>query len=116
MPESTSVAWLLGAALLSSVAGMGWLALAMQVHARQVWGAPVAPATARTLRVLGALGLAVALMLCLAADHATMAALVWVMGLAGAALVVAFTLAWRAQWLRVLAPWVRVAAPAGARR
>ena len=54
MPESTSVAWLLGAALLSSVAGMGWLALAMQVHARQVWGVAPAPGTARVLRVLGA--------------------------------------------------------------
>ena len=107
MPEPVSAGWLLGAALVSSVVGMGWLALAMQAHALQVWGATVSLATVRMLRVLGASGLAVALSLCLAADHASMAVLVWVMALAGAALLVAFTLAWRAHWLRVLAPWVR---------
>jgi hypothetical protein len=36
-----------------------------------------------------------------------MAALVWVMGLAAAALAVAFTLTWRPRWLMVLMPWVR---------
>ncbi len=90
MPEPVSAGWLLGAAP-SSVAGMGWLALAMQVHARQVWGAAVSPGTATVLRVFGASGLVAALLLCLAADHASMAALVWVMALAGAALLVAFT-------------------------
>ncbi|WP_420884945.1 DUF3325 family protein [Achromobacter piechaudii] len=38
-------------------------------------------------------------------DHASMATLVWVMSLAVAAASVAFTLAWRARWLRALA-WV----------
>jgi len=113
MPEPVSAGWLLGAALVSSVAGMGWLALAMQAHALQVWGAMVSPATVRVLRVLGASGLVVALLLCLAADHASMAALVWVMALAGAALLVAFTLAWRAHWLRALAPWVRAGTSPG---
>jgi hypothetical protein len=35
-----------------------------------------------------------------------MAVLVWVMSSTGASLLVAFTLAWRPRWLRVLAPWV----------
>lgn len=107
MHESASAAWLLGAALLAGVAGMGWLALAMPTHAQQVWGAAASPATARILRVLGALGLVAALALCLVVDHASMAVLVWVMALAGAALVVALTLAWRARWLGLLAPWVQ---------
>lgn len=96
---------LLSLALLASLIGMGWLALAMEVHWTQV--RPEAPfrSAARRLRFLGALGLGVALALCLAADHASMAALVWVMAMAGAALAVAFTLAWRPGWLRALA-WV----------
>lgn len=107
MPESGHSAVLLAAALAACVAGMGWLALAMPAHAQQVWGRAVTPATARVLRVLGALGLLSALALCLAVDHASMAALVWVMATAGAAFLVAFILAWRARWLGVLAPWVR---------
>ena len=39
-----------------------------------------------------------------------MAALVWVMALAAAALVVAFTLSWRPRWLAPLVAWVRPAA------
>lgn len=99
-------ALLLVAALAACVAGMGWLALAMDGHWTQACGtAPRRPATARRLRVLGWLALAAALALCLAVDHASMAVLVWVMALAAAALTVAFTLAWRAHWLRVLLPW-----------
>lgn len=107
MHEPSDSAWLLAAALAAALAGMGWLALAMEVHARQVWGRALAPAGVRALRVLGWLGLAAALALCLAADHPSMAALVWVMALAGGAAGVAFVLAWRARWLGVLAPWVR---------
>lgn len=107
MPEPTHGGWLLAAALLACLAGMGWLALAMDAHARQVWGRALAAGSAKLLRVLGALALAAGLVLCLAVDHASMAVLVWVMALAGAALAVAFTLAWRARWLALLAPWVR---------
>lgn len=107
MHESAHPALLLAAALAACVAGMGWLALAMPAHAQQVWRTAVAPATARGLRLLGALALMTALVLCLAVDHASMAVLVWVMALAAAALLIAFTLAWRAHWLGVLAPWVR---------
>jgi urea transporter len=93
-------------ALLVSLAGMGWLALSMPVHAQQVWGRMLAARTARGVRALGASGLAVSLALCLGADHASMAALVWIMSLAAAALTIAFTLAWRSHWLGLLLPWV----------
>ena len=65
------------------------------------------PTTLKWLRWLGSAALLAAFALCLAADHATMAVLVWCMALAGAALIVAFTLSWRPQWLRLLAPWIR---------
>lgn len=99
-------ALMLLAALLAAVAGMGWLALAMQVHWEQACGdVPCAPRNRACLRVLGGGGLTASLALCLAVDHASMATLVWVMSLAVAAASVAFTLAWRARWLRALA-WV----------
>jgi len=100
-------ALLLAAALAANVIGLGWLALSMDVHWEQVRGAePLRRATVRTLRWLGAAGLAAALALCLAVDHASMASLVWFMALAGAALAVAFTLSWRPRALGVLVAWV----------
>lgn len=107
MHEPVMAALLLLAALLASVAGMGWLALSMPVHALQVWGAALPANAARMLRAAGALALFAALVLCLVVDHATMASLVWVMGLTAAAVGVAATLAWRPRWLGLLAPWVR---------
>jgi len=99
---------LLAAALLLSTCGLGWLALAMDVHWQQVRGDPVAGRGAvRLLRALGAAALLLALGLCLRADHATMAVLVWVMALAGSALLIAFSLSWRPRWLRPLVAWVR---------
>jgi hypothetical protein len=101
-------ALLLLAAYAANVFGMGWFALGLDVHWRQVHGdAPRTPATVRRLRLLGALGLFASLALCVAVDHATMASLVWIMALAAAALTIAFTLTWRAHWLRVLAPRLR---------
>lgn len=113
MLDANMTALLLLAALLACVAGMAWLALAMDVHWAQVQtrtGAcpPLSVPGMWRLRVLGVLGLGSALMLCLAADHASMAALVWVMALAVAALLVALTLSWRPHWLRALA-WVGAA-------
>lgn len=110
MPEPMVAAGLLLAALLASLAGMGWLALSMPPHAQQAWGRVPAPATLRLLRWLGAVAIVIALALCLRVDHATMAVLVWMMTLTAAALSVAFTLAWRPRRLRWIAPWVRVAA------
>lgn len=95
----------LGAAAAAALAGMGWLALAMEVHWEQAFGpGGLAPARSRLLRALGVLGLAVALALCLAVDHASMAVLVWVMALAAAALTVAMALSRRPHWLRPLVP------------
>lgn len=83
-------------AFVASVAGLAWLALAMDTHWAQVCGAaPQRRATVLALRVLGTAAIGLSLVLCLRVDHASMAALVWVMGLAASALTVAFTLAWR---------------------
>ncbi len=93
---------LLATAALSSLVGMGWLALAMDVHWRQAChGAPDARRS-KVLRVLGALALTTSLALCLAVDHVSMASLVWVMCLAAAALTVAFTLTRKPRLLAVL--------------
>jgi hypothetical protein len=98
---------LLTAAYLSCVLGLAWLALAMEPHWQQVRATqPLPAATALTLRVLGGLGLLASLVLCLLADHITMAPLVWVMALAGGALTVALVLAWRPRLLAPLLAWV----------
>ncbi|MFT4101504.1 MAG: DUF3325 domain-containing protein [Burkholderiaceae bacterium] len=97
--------WSLLGAVIAGVAGMGWLALAMDVHWQQVRGQASSRGTALRLRGLGVLGLAVSLALCLRTDHASMAALVWVMVVTASALAVTLALAWRPRWLRALA-WV----------
>jgi hypothetical protein len=99
-----SEALLLSLAALSAFAGMAWLALSMEVHWQQVTGAVLALSQVRRrgLRLAGALGLLVSLLLCLMADHATMAALVWVMLLALSAFVVSMLLSSRPQALRGL--------------
>lgn len=99
---------LLAFALVANTAGLAWLALAMDTHWKQVRGTQKpAPRIARRLRLLGASALLLSLVLCLLADHATMASLVWVMALAAAALAVAFTLTWRPRLLAPLVAWVR---------
>lgn len=91
-------------AVAANFAGLGWLALAMDVHWEQVFGPrPASPGVVKRLRVLGVAGLAASLALCLRVDHASMAFLVWFMTLAGSALAIAFTLSWRARWLGLLA-------------
>lgn len=111
MPEHAASGWLLMAALLAAVVGMGWLALSMPVHAAQAWGRAPGHVVLQSLRWSGAIGVIAALVLCLRADHASMAVLVWVMALSGAALLTAFLLASRPRWLRLLAPWVRAPGP-----
>lgn len=97
---------LLLAALLACVAGMGWLALSMDVHWAQVRaGVPRPPALVTTLRGMGAAALAVSLALCLVVDSASIAVLVWCMALAGSVLTVALTLTWRASVLGMLVFW-----------
>lgn len=97
--------WLTAAAALS-LAGMGWLALAMEVHWGQVMHRPseAAPRTRQVLRALGMLALPLSLLACLMADRPSMAVLVWVMLLAGSAAAIAMTLARRPQVLRALWP------------
>lgn len=58
-------------------------------------------------RGLGGFSLFTSLLLCLQADHASMAVLVWFMTLAGAALSIAFALTWQARWLKLLVFWIR---------
>lgn len=95
-------------ALLACVFGFAWLALAMEPHWRQVRGdAPISRHVVTVLRVLGAAALLVSLLLCLQVDHASMASLVWVMALAAAALIIAFTLAYRPRSLAWLVAWAR---------
>jgi len=109
VPEAalTKTLLLVLAQLLCTV-GTAWLALAMDVHWQQVRNdaAPPRRGTARALRVLGTGALLAALLICLRADHASMAALVWVMALAASALAVAFTLSWRPRLLAGLVAWV----------
>jgi hypothetical protein len=95
-------AWLLAAAYACTVSGMASCALAMDVHWRQVSGqSRLTAAAVRRLRVRGALALAGSLMFCLAADHLSIAALVWVMMLSSSAVLLAFTLAYRPRALRL---------------
>ncbi len=101
-------------ALVANVAGLAWLALSMDVHWEQVRG-PVPPERGAVvlLRWLGAAVVAASLAVCLAADHGSMASLVWFMVLAGSALTIAFTLSWKPRLLAPLVLWVRSeAAPA----
>ena len=107
MHEPAGAMWLLAGAVACAFAGMAWLALSMPAHARQVWGGEPPPARLRLLRPAGAAGLAASLLLCLRVDHATIAVLVWLMALSGAALAVAMLLAARPHWLRAAAPWLR---------
>ena len=98
-------------ALFITELGMGWLALAMDAHWNQVREAPARSRTVTiSLRVMGAASLLVSLLLCLVADTATMAVLVWMMMLAVSAATVAFILSWRP---RVLAPLAAFAGLAG---
>lgn len=101
-------AFWLSAALLCSLLGMGWLALAMDVHWRQVHAtAPRSARQSRALRLCGWLALLASLLLCLRADTATMAVLVWMMLLALAAATIAFVLGVRPRVLAWAWPGAR---------
>ena len=103
MPE----ALLFIAAQLCCVIGLGWLALSMEPHWRQLRGSQLLrPAVVTSLRLLGSFALVASLVICVVADHPSMAALVWPMTLASSALLVAFTLTWRPHTLAPLLVWV----------
>ncbi|PXW98227.1 uncharacterized protein DUF3325 [Sphaerotilus hippei] len=101
----SEVFWLTSAALLT-LTGMGWLALAMDVHWDQAMHQPAEAAarTRRLLRRLGALALPGGLLACLMADRPSMAVLVWLMLLGGSAVATALVLAWRPRLLARLWP------------
>lgn len=99
MPDSL----LMIAAFVCATFGMGWLALAMDVHWNQVSAAPRSRRTILVLRVLGTASLLGSLALCLLADTATMATLVWMMLLAVSAATIAFVLSTRPRILAGLA-------------
>ncbi|AFJ03676.1 Protein of unknown function (DUF3325) [Methylophaga frappieri] len=93
-------ALLLAGAVICSISGFAWLALAMNEHWKQVQGDQPWSKTGQVLlRVAGSSALFVSLVLCNLVDHATMAVLVWVMAMTAGALMVAFTLTWRPAWL-----------------
>lgn len=96
---------LLLGAFVATLLGMGWLALAMNVHWRQVRQGLPSANTVGVLRLFGSAALVISLVLCLSVDHASMAALVWVMLLATAAMGIAFILSWRPHLLRPLIAW-----------
>jgi len=81
---------LLAGALLLAIAGMASLALSMEAHWEQI--GRTGPPPRLLLRTLGWLGLLLSLACCLAADHVSMAALVWPMTIAAAAALVALCL------------------------
>lgn len=100
---------MLTAALFVCICGFAWLALAMDTHWRQVRAdVPVSRRVVIILRLLGSVALFFSLWLCLQVDHASMASLVWVMSLAAAAMVVAFSLTWRPRVLAWLVAWIKV--------
>lgn len=102
---------LLAGAVLLNIAGFAWLALAMDVHWKQVRGSATPPQGRRTpLRLAAGAAFLISLLLCNLSDHATIAALVWVMALTAGALLVAFTLTWRPELLRPLS-WLGGRAP-----
>ena len=95
--------WLLLAAALA-FSGMAWLALAMDVHWGQVMHRPAEQAftARRALRGLGAAALLLSQLACGMADRPSMAALVWVLLLAGGAMGVSMVLSHRPGWLALL--------------
>lgn len=97
---------------VSTVLGFAWLALAMDVHWRQVFTtAQPDQSTRTTLRCMGVSGLLAALGFCLLADHPSMAALVWIMFLAAGAVLVSMTLTVRPGVLRFAWPLYKLRNP-----
>lgn len=97
--------WLVGAGALS-FCGVGWLALAKAPHWAQVRGEAKSRAPLPgILRNLGVVAISLSLAACLAADHASIASLVWVMLLTASSLLVTFTLAFCPRWLAWLVAW-----------
>src|SRR5688572_7187993 len=96
-------ALMLTLALLFSLLGLSWFALAMEVHWTQVYAARrLSARKVAALRMLGSVALIISLLLCLRVDHVSMAVLVWIMSLAASAILIAMTFAWRPRLMRIL--------------
>ena len=96
---------LLLAAVLMSLASFAWLALAMDVHWKNVQqGQHLLDHPTKKLRLMGWLGLLITAILCFMADRPSMALLVWIMLLAATAPGVGMILSYRPQLLRVFWP------------
>ena len=91
-------------AAISTLAGMAWLALAMEPHWKAVHQASSAARPVSLLRRLGCTGLLVSAVFCFMADRPSMAALVWIMLLAASAPSISMMLTWRPGLLRVFWP------------
>ena len=97
------VCWI--AAIFTTMLGMASLSLSLPNHWRQVTGIETSlpsPSEQLSLRIIGYSSLIVSLLLCLAADHPSMAVLVWVMLLSLAAKSVASILTWQHHWFKPL--------------
>ncbi|WP_198972932.1 DUF3325 domain-containing protein [Xylophilus sp. ASV27] len=93
---------LLAAAL--AYAGFALWALSQQRHVGAVLGThDDVPVRTAALRISGSILLLAALALCLRGHGPGLGSVVWMVLISVAAIAVAFTLAWRARWLRHLA-------------
>lgn len=95
---NNSTVWLIPAIILMLVA-MGWLALSLPGHWKQVRSGKPA---SRRLRLAGWSAIVLSALCCLKADHATMAVLVWLMLMAAAAASVGMILSMRPRMLKWL--------------
>lgn len=97
----TEAMWLI-AAVITAILSMGWLALSYQSHWQQVFPQSEAKPGRSRLKGFGWSFLVVSAGCCLAADHPSMAVLVWVMLLALAAMTIAMILSRRPTLLRII--------------
>lgn len=103
-----------GIALLLALLGMLILALSLDVHWRQVWARPLPGNNGlKAMRVAGFASQLLCLLVCLQADRASMAVLVWCLLMTVAALLVAALFTYVPATLgRVLSIWGKHAARA----
>lgn len=99
----TDSLWLI-VATLSMFLSMSWLALSLKSHWQQVFPAQNNKPHKTRLRISGAIFLLLSIVSCLQADHPSMAVLVWLMLLPGAAMAVAMTLSKRPTTLQLICP------------
>jgi hypothetical protein len=95
--------WLI-AAVVTAMLSMGWLALSYQSHWQQVFPQTQAKPGHSRLKAFGWSFLLTSAACCLAADHPSMAVLVWVMLLALAAMTIGMILSRRPALLRLICP------------